>query len=359
MTLQFQCRPLTEQGDELWDVWRGLQAKYPRLDQPFLCREFAEVFDRVHGDVEVIVAERGGHPVAMLPVQRAGRALLPVAHGMNEFQAFLVEDDQKIRPRDWLKAADAVEFQFDHMYLGGIDAGLEGRETSSAESTCRRHSFRIGPCPYADLSRGFEEYCAELKSRGSRTITETRRKLRKLEREVGPLRFRLHDESPAALDALLSWKQAQHDRTGVYDTFAIEWVVEFLRVISQTQSNGFRGMLSALYAGERLVAVHLGLYTARVGHLWFPAYDVAMQKYSPGLVLMHELFVALAEMQLKRFDFGPGPQRYKRSWASNAYEVGIGELTMSATSRLAKRSMRLVRRSLKGLGRGFRKGECQ
>jgi CelD/BcsL family acetyltransferase involved in cellulose biosynthesis len=43
--------------------------------------------------------------------------------------------------------------------------------------------------------------------------------------------------------------------------------------------------LSVLRADGRPVAAHFGLRTERVPACWFPAYDPAFAKYSPGLIL--------------------------------------------------------------------------
>jgi hypothetical protein len=67
------------------------------------------------------------------------------------------------------------------------------------------HGWSTIDSPFADLSRGFEAYDAELRQRGQ-TVAQVRRKERKLAREVGPLRFEMHATHKDVFDFLLAWK---------------------------------------------------------------------------------------------------------------------------------------------------------
>ena len=48
-------------------------------------------------------------------------------------------------------------------------------------------------------------------------------------------------------------------------------------------------MFSVLYVADQPAALHLGMCCRGVWHSWFPTYDVAFAKYSPGLLLLLEL----------------------------------------------------------------------
>lgn len=360
-SINYECRKLEELTDTQRAAWRRLQASQTHLDQPFLSWEFAKAADEFRGSVEVIVATRGpAHGardaaakdpaakdsanggsdsedtsvVALFPFHRVSRhQAVPIADGMNEYQAFLTEEGAELDQKQWMAAARLSEYSFDHIDL--------------SQASLRAASHTTGPCPFADLSGGFDDYCATLRERGSRTNRETSRKQRKLAREIGDVRFELETDSVQAFDALVHWKQAQHKRTDVYDTFSHESVVEFLRQVWQTRTPHFRGFLCSLYAEDKLVAVHLGIRTQRVAHMWFPTYDPELQRYSPGLVMLQEMTRSLAEEGIQRLDFGPGPQRYKRSLATGSYDVGIGEFTANACSRWLKQTWRVARRTLK------------
>src|SRR5437762_3430074 len=123
---------------------------------------------------------------------------------------------------------------------------------------------------------------------GSHTLGRLAKRLRRLERDHGPARFEAHVTERAALDTLLSWKSAQYGRTGMADLLARPWFREVTEAAAYTQEEGFAGMLSVLYAGDRLVAAHLGLRSDTVWHYWLPAHDVdpALAPCSPGLLLI-------------------------------------------------------------------------
>lgn len=338
MSLVYECRGLNDLTARDLEVWRRLQRDQPVLDQPFLTWEFAIAAHQFRAPVEVILAKQAGETVGLILFQRRGRRrAVPIADGMNEYQAFLLDDNVSIQPSAWMPAAKLSEFGFDHIALNNA-------------SELRQQPHTVGPCPLADLSQGFDTYCETLKQRGSRTIRETQRKQRKLARELGDTRFELRSDCDEAFDALIRWKQAQHQRTDVYDTFAHDSVVEFLRHVWQTRTSGFAGFLCTLHVGDKLAAVHLGIRTERVAHMWFPAYDNDLQNYSPGLIMLLEMSKALAEDGIERLDFGPGPQRYKRSLATGSYDVGIGEITANPCSRWLKQTWRGARQSLKNHG---------
>ena len=59
------------------------------------------------------------------------------------------------------------------------------------------------------LDRGYEAYLNERRDAGSSVASGARRRLRKLIREVGPVRFEVHTDDDAAFTCLIEWKRAQ------------------------------------------------------------------------------------------------------------------------------------------------------
>jgi CelD/BcsL family acetyltransferase involved in cellulose biosynthesis len=66
-----------------------------------------------------------------------------------------------------------------------------------------------------------------------------------------------------------------------------------------------------LSAGGRPVAIHFGLRSAATLACWFPSYDVALAKYSPGLMLHLFMVEAAATAGVHRLDLGKGDEEYK------------------------------------------------
>lgn len=334
MTLLFDCIAFDELDAEKLQAWRRFQAATAHLDQPFLSWEYVAAANAHRGRVEVLVATEKGATVALLPFHRDARTrAVPVAGGMNEFQAVLRDPATTIDLAGWLAAGGLRSLAFDHLV------------TSDEEFSGEFHV--TGPCPYADLSHGFDHYSNELQQRGSRTVRETQRKKRKMCRELGEVRFELSSEDPDVFRALLEWKQEQHKRTGVYDTFSHDSVTRFLEAVWHSRGDGFSGFLCALYAGDNLLATHLGIRTSRVAHMWFPAYSPDFQRNSPGLIMLLDMAEALAAIGVQRLDFGPGPQRYKQSLASGSYDVAIGEVVANPLVRWFRAGTRRAKQTLR------------
>jgi CelD/BcsL family acetyltransferase involved in cellulose biosynthesis len=100
--------------------------------------------------------------------------------------------------------------------------------------------------------------------------------------------------------------------------------VQLLGRIRRHESEEFAGVMSALYAGDRLAAVHLGIRTSQVLHIWFPTYSRDLEQYSPGLILLARLAQQAAARGITRIDFGPGEERYKQQFKSGDTSLLIG-----------------------------------
>ena len=173
-----------------------------------------------------------------------------------------------------------------------------------------------------DLSEGFETY-EKQKNQISDQISTVRRKARKLVREVGPLRYETYVDDPSVLEQVLAWKTDQSDRTGTERLFAHSWARDLIGRIHATRTSGFAGVLSALWAGDELVAGHMGMRSERVWHYWFPTYNAKFAAYAPGLVLLLEMSRAAEGLGITTIDLGKGEQRYKSAFATG--EVALAE----------------------------------
>jgi CelD/BcsL family acetyltransferase involved in cellulose biosynthesis len=250
---------------------------------------------------------------------RIGR---PLGIKLADFQGLVAAPDLKLSTADLLEGCGLSVWHFDHLLLQpAVWAPWHGELADS---------------PYLDLSAGYAAYAAERKLAGTNQIAQTDRKRRKLEREVGPIRFEWHTDRHDVFETLLQWKSAQRRQTGTFDVLHFPWVVELLDRLRLTGEGKFQGVLSALYANERLIAAHLGMRSNDVLHHWFPAYDHGFYRYSPGLILMLELASASAEWGVRRIDLGKGNDQYKDSFRSAGLTVATG----AADARPARHSLR-------------------
>jgi CelD/BcsL family acetyltransferase involved in cellulose biosynthesis len=88
----------------------------------------------------------------------------------------------------------------------------------------------------------------------------------------------------------------------------------------------FAGMLTALWAGDQLVAATMGIRSRSVLHGWVIAYAPEFRKYSPGLMLILKLAQQCESLGIERIDMGRGDEFFKASFASGFTEVHDGRI---------------------------------
>jgi CelD/BcsL family acetyltransferase involved in cellulose biosynthesis len=318
------------------EVWRRLQQTDTTCDSPFFCPEFTQIAASVRDDVKIAVLEEGEKAIGFFPFQLAARGLATaVAAGFSEFHGPIVESDREYTVEGLLEACGLAGWSYDHLPT------CNGRFASFHQ--------RIGGSSYLNLSQGFETY-REAKRKESQVIDSVARKTRKLEREVGPVRFQLHNAGSEEFSRLLEWKSAQHLRTGVVDVFEQPWVVSLLRQVRDTQTEHFRGFYSVLSVASKPIAVHLGMRTKRVAHMWYPTYDQRFSAYSPRLIMMLRLARALADEGVERLDLGPGGQPYKDRLKSDSLPVAIGYAERSRIKSAVRRRLVTTRHWVRSTG---------
>ncbi|MCU0696098.1 MAG: GNAT family N-acetyltransferase [Myxococcaceae bacterium] len=198
----------------------------------------------------------------------------------------------------------------------------------------------LQPSPYVDWSRFSDEaaFQAHVAASAQVKANDAARQRRRVERELGPLEFRWHDERPEVFTACVRWKSSQYRETGVGDMFADERNVELFR---RLVASGVVKVAS-LFAGSTLIAAHFGAHTDRRFAWWVPAYDPAQAKFSPGRLLLLELLRESQRLGDLEFDFLIGDEKYKFGFATHNRVIGpIGAPPVSRlVSALAKKQVK-------------------
>ncbi len=322
--------PAARLTPDLVSVWSRLQQADRALESPYFRPEFTQAVAAVRDDVEVAVLEEGGEPVGFLPFQRSGRGTgRPVGGRMSDFQGLIVGKDIEWDAAQLLRGCGLTSWEFDHL-------------VAQQQPFAAYHDF-VAESPYLDLSDGFESYRTKRRQAGSIRIKRAMQRSRKMARALGPIRLERHETDPRVFETLVGWKTEQYRRTKVVNVFGFDWTVSLLRRVLQQQSEAFSGMISALYAGDRLAAIGLGIRSRHVFHLWFTAYDRELAACSPGLVLMVELAKAAEQLGIRHIHLGQGPEEYKRALASDSVAVAEGTVECSAIRRGLRRSIRGTR----------------
>jgi CelD/BcsL family acetyltransferase involved in cellulose biosynthesis len=325
-----------ELNGELFRKWEKLRRGNPELNSPYFYAEFSGVVAAARKDTEIAVIECDGEVSAFLPFHRAGRVGKPVGSILSDFQGLICAPEFSIGRKELLRGCRLDAYDFDHLVL----------------SQARLGSYQLvaEASPQIDLSQGYDAYVRERRAAGSEQIKKCENLMRRIEKEVGPLRFVAHSDDRSDFNTVIGWKSRQYLETGVADLFELNWFRQVVEGIHQTQTDAFGGRLSLLYAGDKLVAGHMGMRAGPVWHYWFPAYDPAYARYSPGLILLLKLAQHAAEQGVRIIDLGKGMNPYKIRLMNSSVTLVVGAAELPSLLRFRRACDRGLRRWVKETG---------
>jgi len=309
---------------ELKGRWAEIQLADPDLASPYFHPEYFSAVAAVRKDVYCAVLEEGNRVVGFFPFQRRIFGIgHPVGGPLSDYQGILVDKNVEVNPTELVKNCGLSIWLFDHLIVA--------QKEFHAFCSKMAESFRL------DLSKGYKAYVEERRKDGSMQINKLARKEKMLARKVGPLRFVMQSNDGTVLKQLMRWKSEQCIRTGGVDIFSFRWTVELLERIHAVGEDAFGGRLSALYAGDSLLAAHLGMRSRSVWHWWFPSYNRDYAKYSPGLILLLKAAEAAESTGLRAIDLGKGADVYKQHFTNSAVPIGEGMVTSSFAPALIRK----------------------
>lgn len=310
------------------DSWEAMIPETPAgfFLRPEWCHLVWNSFGNLRGS-RIHVARKGGEVVGILPVWRRrmnrfglyrtvceafGGARGDYSHPLladctddEALRALLASAIQRARRDGALVLANVPD---QGRWSGRIRLILESEGVPFTES--RRDCLRI------ELPPTFDEYSASVRSR---LRTDVRRRLRKLEAEVGPLEFeRLTDPEDARL--LLPRLFDLHDRrwldTGRPGAFSDPRMRQY-----------FAGMVESLWphlhitvlrAQGETVALHFGMASGRNLLHFKPTFEPDLGAYSPGKLQLWKLIEQAIEEGFGVLDFLQGEEGYKNEWANGS-----------------------------------------
>ncbi len=318
---------------EIREVWLRLQQSNPALASPYFSPEFTRIVAAARDDVAVAVVEDGGKVAAIFPFERRRWNLAgPVGSFISDYHGVISLPDFVFDPRDLLRECGLVAWDFDHIPAA-----------QAAFVPFHREQHRS---PIINLPAGYEAYVKERREAGTEQIKKNGNLMRRLEREVGPLRFVAHSPDKAILKTLMAWKTEQFRRTRWRDIFSIPWVRQTMEGIHVAQTPEFAGMFSLLYAGDKLLAAHFGMRSATVWHYWFPAYDPAFSKYSPGVMLLLKMAESASTLGMNVIDLGCGEHSYKWRLMNGFVSTAKGSVELPGLTTAARRVVVPVKKIL-------------
>lgn len=307
-----------ELGASDLETWRSFQSTGATA-HPFLAPEFVQAVGRVRSRARVAVLEEDGRSVGFFPFERGAWGYgTPPAPGLTDAHGLVHAPDVEWDPQQLLRACGLSVWEFDHL--------VDGQKPFE-----RYQSLRV-PSPVMDLTGGYAAFRAHVRAKSKSFLSELERKGRALGRDVGPVTFTLGAVDLDGLRQIMTWKSEQYQRTYRSDRFRVAWIRELLETLLETRTESFSGTLSMLRAGDTPIAGHFGLRNGSSLAGWFPAFDPAFRRYSPGL--LHHLMLAehAAAAGIVEIDMGRGAKGYKDCFRSRDLIVAEGRIVRRSPS---------------------------
>ncbi|MBN9509729.1 MAG: GNAT family N-acetyltransferase [Alphaproteobacteria bacterium] len=308
-------------------TWTGWLAENTALQRGFFAPGFARACETASGLARVAVLHEGGTVRAFLPFQFRTRwhARVGLAERIGglfcDNAGLIAPPGFTIAPAALLRRCRLGSLFLTHLAEEQAAFGLGAAE------------WRIGH--RIDLGGGWQAYLDALNAGRRGFVADTERRLRRAERDYGTLDFRI-DTAPdwAAVAPLIAAKRAQYHRTGAADGFEDPTRLRLIEALLAAPTAECRPLLTTLAAGGRVLAQHLGLRHGGVLNYWFPVYDPAAQKVSPGRLLLWRTLQAAADLGLALIDRGEGDSEAKRDFSTGTARLGVAHWT-SGTWRAA------------------------
>lgn len=309
-----------ELSSDLDAVWRSHQAADDNLRGPFFSPEYIRIAASARPEVTIAVIEKPGHAPAFLPLHRDGSIARPVGLRASDFSGIIAAPGYTWSPEAVLRACGLSGWDFTNIV--------------TSDQTMLPYLRKYADSPFVDLREGFEAFARNRTQSGSDLVKSVAQKSRKLEREVAPMRFEAHVLDRQALARLYEWKAAQRARTDTFDVLSAPWMRQVVERLIEEATPTSGGLLSVLYAGDQVAAVHLGMRSETVWHYWFAAYNHELQRYSPGLIILFEMLKAAPALGIRTMTLGQGDEAYKLRFATGSTPLGSGSVDCRLTRRL-------------------------
>lgn len=313
-------------------LWSHFQQANPDLASPYFCPEYTSAVAAVRDDVWVGLLEEAGAIVGFFPFERGKLPIgRPVGYALCDYQGLIVKPGLNWDAAELLRGCGLSIWNFDNLIASQLP--FQPFHKLKTESLI------------IDLSGGYKAYDTEQRA-NSNWIQQASRKMRKFEREVGTLRFETHVADTSLLQLMMSWKSEQYAQLGTFDRFKIEWMVRLISRLHVTQSETFAGMLSVLYVGDEVAALHFGMRSTSVWHYWFPSYNHQFQQYSPGLILLLKMIESAEDLGIQMIDLGKGDESYKQRVSNGVIPLAEGSVELPSlitTARWFRRQIEIVR----------------
>lgn len=306
-----------------WSGWAEMRHANPSLISPYFHPDYTRLLSELRPDVRVVsVYDENGQPVAFLPIQ-GQRFARPVGAPMSDYHG-LITSTEDLTYLDGLSGTGIGAFHFSH--------AVDSTKLGSTQILSREETAAL------EIKTTAEDWRATKDGSYRRHMKSNRRRVRKATDEIGEPRVELFSRNIDVYQTLLDWKRAKFSQTGKYDVLSAAWTQSLIRTLwERGRKAALRCDMHALYFGDRLAAIDLGLSDGHTFHSWMVAYDDDLSEYGPGIQLMESLIEATPQTGYGRIDLGAGLDGYKRHYATHSETVIGGFVPLEgAAGRLSR-----------------------
>lgn len=323
--------------------WRALceRSSHNHFFQSFewLWRAWLEVSAKRGRRLQIVVGRREGRAVVIWPLMCDGQRLRFLASDQFEYRDVIVEGGEqadRLISGAWQVVRRLPEADF--VYLQGVRAGSNlARFLARHPLDGWKHEKSARIISLARY-RDWDDYAARLPAK---LLRDQRRQWRRLAKDGGqPLFVPVTDkrEIPAAIDWLVVYKlKTLRNRGLVPRTFASPEYRSFLKgVVSDVFDSG-RLLLAKLETGKVAISCVLGYRHKGEFTFHIFSYDPTWESYSPSRLAMEETIKWCFANAIERFDFMPGTEKFKQTWADDDLMVTNYILPLTRRGRMLAR----------------------
>lgn len=306
-SLDIQVKRASELSETDRMAWAAFHVNNPQIYSPYFHLEYTALISELRDDVFIACLYESGSPVGFLPYQ-GERFARPVGAPMTDYHGFICKENSQFDTVEVLKEAGIGAFHFSAIVNSQMDSQFQAKEDGVMLS----------------LKNGAEAWRLERDGSYRRHLKSNRRRIRKASEDIGEPRFVWKSHDKNVFEQLISWKKQKFAETGKYDVLSAGWTMELLERLWASHNDYLSCDMQALYFGERLAAIDLGLSDGTTFHSWIVAYDGELHSYAPGIQLLEGLIDASDSLGYNRIDLGVGTDGYKRHYATDPVYVGSG-----------------------------------
>ena len=288
-------------------AWKDLRASNKATYSPYFHLDYTLLISDLRDDVFIACVYENELPIGFLPYQ-GQRFARPVGAPMTDYHGFICKEDSSFNTVEILKAVGIGAYHF----------------SASVNSQMSSHFQSEDDGVLMDLNAGAKMWREARDGSYRRHLKSNRRRIRKATEDIGEPRFVWKSKDQSVFDQLMAWKKQKFSETGKYDVLSADWTLELLSKLWQRNDDGLRCDMQALYFGDRLSAIDLGLSDGQTFHSWIVAYDGELHSYAPGIQLLEGLLDTADSLGYTRIDLGVGTDGYKRHYATEPVKAGTG-----------------------------------